>query len=217
MIPKAMSQKLYAVQFEIAGPAAMFTRPDTGSAFTSYPVPTYSAAKGMFEAIARIKTAYIRPTKVEVCCPIRYHKYVTNYGGPLRKVKSVKKNESYQLMALILVDVCYRVYGVIEECGAPSKDTHGNPLNHRHLLQDKFETRLRNGRFYYVPCLGWKEFVPSYMGPFRLDTKVNSKVNETIPSMLYSVFDKPVNGERNPEFRYNLKIKNGVFEYDQRD
>ncbi len=35
------------IALEVAGPAAMFTRPDTGATPISYPVPTYSAAKGM--------------------------------------------------------------------------------------------------------------------------------------------------------------------------
>ena len=56
-------KSIYEVQFEIAGPAAMFTRPDTGATPVSYPAPTYSAAKGMFESIARINSAYIKPTK----------------------------------------------------------------------------------------------------------------------------------------------------------
>src|ERR1700677_3842122 len=53
----------YRVEMEIAGPAAMWTRPDTGSAAISYPGPTFSAAKGIFEAIARVKSAYIRPIR----------------------------------------------------------------------------------------------------------------------------------------------------------
>lgn len=44
--------KDYEVQFEIAGPAAMFARPDTGGTPTSYPAPTWSAAKGLFESVA---------------------------------------------------------------------------------------------------------------------------------------------------------------------
>ena len=142
---------------------------------------------------------------------------MTNYGGPLRKAKQVKDGTPYQLMALILVDVCYRIYGIVEECAPPKSDTHGRPLNHRHMLQDKFQTRLRNGRLYYMPCLGWKEFVPSYMGPFRPETEMNTSINETMASMLHSVFDKPVNGERNPEFRHDASIKNGELKYDQRD
>lgn len=43
----------YEVEFEIAGPAAMFARPDTGSTPISYPVPTWSACKAMFESVAR--------------------------------------------------------------------------------------------------------------------------------------------------------------------
>jgi len=219
----------YEVKFEIAGPAAMFTRPDTGSAFISYPVPTYSAAKGMFEAVARIKTAhinvYIRPTKVEVCCPIRYERYVTNcYGGQGRKGIQIKKGNSYQIMAIILVDVCYRIYGIVEWEWVDSQDvdSQGRSLKHLHFLEDKFKTRLcnkfktrlRNGHFYYMPCLGWKEFVPSYMGPFRPETKVRTDYNEIIPSMLYTVFDKPVDGtKKEPVFRHNVEIKNGVLEY----
>ena len=42
----------YQVSLEIAGPAAMFTRPDTGTTPISYPLPTWSAAKGIFESIA---------------------------------------------------------------------------------------------------------------------------------------------------------------------
>jgi len=40
----------YEVKFEISGPTAMWTRPDTGDAPVSYPAPTYSAAKGLFES-----------------------------------------------------------------------------------------------------------------------------------------------------------------------
>jgi CRISPR-associated protein Cas5d len=51
----------YRVALEVAGPAAMFTTPDTGSTPISYPVPTLSAARGMFEAVAWLPHAYIKP------------------------------------------------------------------------------------------------------------------------------------------------------------
>lgn len=85
-----MSPKHYVVAMEIAGPSAMFTRPDTGASMVSYPAPTFSAAKGMFESVARLNTAYIRPTRVEICRPVQYHRYTTNYGGPLRKGKVIE-------------------------------------------------------------------------------------------------------------------------------
>jgi len=203
-------EKEYKVQFEIAGPAAMFTRPDTGATPVSYPAPTYSAAKGMFESIARLESAYIKPTKVEICSPVHYHRYTTNYGGPSRKCNQLSKGSSYQLFATILTDVCYRIYGVVEElCAAPSDKVI--TTNHLHLLKDKFEKRLRNGRWYHVPCLGWSEFAPSYVGLFREGTKIEESIEQIIPSMLYSVFSAPNKYE--PTFKQNVWIKKGVLEY----
>ena len=40
-----------AVSFEITGPTAMWTRPDTGDAPVSYPAPTYAAVKALFESM----------------------------------------------------------------------------------------------------------------------------------------------------------------------
>jgi CRISPR-associated protein Cas5d len=86
-----------AIALEVAGPAAMFTRPDTGATPISYPVPTYSAAKGMFEAVLRQTNIYIRPTRVEICKPIRYERYTTNYGGPLRHPDHIRGNNNHHL------------------------------------------------------------------------------------------------------------------------
>jgi len=116
----------------------------------------------MFEAIVRLKSAFIRPTRVEVCAPIAYQKYTTNYGGPLRKSQSITNGNSYQLIATVLVNVCYRIYGMIERLTSPPGD-----FNDLHACQEIFWRRLKRGQFYYVPCFGWKEFVPSYVGIFR--------------------------------------------------
>lgn len=199
---------VYEVSFEIGGSAAMFTRPDSGAAQVSYPAPTFSAAKGMFEAIARWKSACIRPTKVEICAPIKFHKYTTNYGGPLRKSNQMAKGSSYQIPATILIDVCYRIYGIVEEI---SQSPDGN--NHLHALQDFFYRRLNKGRFYYTPCLGWKEFVPSYVGEFRDNTKKQEDINIVIPSMLHSVFDNISDGQVAPRFTVDAEIKGGELIY----
>lgn len=152
--------KTYPVAFEIAGPAAIFTRPDSGATFVSYPAPTYSALRGMFDCVARWKSAYIRPERVEICRPVQFLRYATNYGGPLRHPQQqIKKNSAYQLFATILIDVCYKVHGEITE--AENGPGHNN---HLHALQDVFNRRLRQGRLYQTPCLGWSEFTPSYFG-----------------------------------------------------
>ncbi len=83
--------KKYEVSFEISGPTAMWTRPDTGDAPVSYPAPTYGAVKGMLESIVWLKSAEVVPTRVEICAPLVFHTYSTNYGGPLRKSKSMQK------------------------------------------------------------------------------------------------------------------------------
>lgn len=204
--------KPYECKFEISGPTAMFTRPDSGSALLSYPAPTFSAAKGMFESIVRLKSAYIRPVRVEICSPVQHHKYTTNYGGPLRKSGLVAKGNSYQLLATVLVNVCYRIYGVVEGIVASGKGT-----NDLHACQEIFQRRLERGQFYYVPCLGWKEFVPSYVGTFRDETKINTEINLHIPSMLHKVFDSKSNGKRLEHARYvrDVQIENGVMKYAQ--
>ena len=60
-------KKDYPIQLEIAGHTAMWTRPDTGDAPVSYIAPTFSAAKGIFESVCWLKSAVVRPTRVEIC------------------------------------------------------------------------------------------------------------------------------------------------------
>lgn len=117
----------YDVQLEVAGPLAMFARPDTGGTPTSYPVPTWSAAKGLFESIAFFAdgSAWICPMKVEICRRVgepggrvRFQRYTTNYGGPLRKDNlftkgAVPGGSSMQLFATARNDVCYRLHGLV--------------------------------------------------------------------------------------------------------
>lgn len=201
---------MYPIKLEVAGPAAIFTRPDTGSTPISYPVPTYNATKGMFEAVARLPQVYIRPTKVEICAPVRYERYVTNYGGPLRKGGQINKNNNYQLIATILVDIHYRIYAELKEKqGASHKDWAKE-------LQKRFNERLEKGQTFYTPCLGWKEFVPSYFGPLRERDKQGKKVepnkdiNLIIPSLLHSVWEHQ---QVKPTYRQNAEIKEGVMYY----
>jgi CRISPR-associated protein Cas5d len=213
-----MNQEKYEVEFEIAGPAAMFARPDTGSTPISYPVPTFSAAKGMFESVAWLPHVYIQPTKVEVCRPIRFQRYVTNYGGPLRSQVQLKKNAPYQLIATILVDVCYRIYG---EVRAKRMSTRGKDdprlkkragnKDYRAILRDRFDQRLKKGQTYYTPCLGWKEFVPSYFGPLREGTKRDLSTDDlVIPSFLRSMWE---HRQLKAEYVQNWRVVKGVLSY----
>jgi len=200
--------KHYQVSFEIAGPAAIFTRPDSGAGFVSYPVPTYSALRGMFDCVAFWKSAHIRPERVEICNPIQFERYATNYGGPLRKGSQIAGGSSYQLFATILIDVCYKVHGVVVESSASPGSN-----NHLHALQELFERRLKQGRFYRTPCLGWNEFVPTYFGSLREKTHAREDIEVLVPSMLRRVFDRESAGQYGPSFDQDVRVEKGILSY----
>lgn len=219
--------KDYTVKMEIEGPFAMWGRPDTGSTPTSYPVPTWSAAKGIFESIAFFNdgAAWINPVRVEVCRHtdsnqssggIRFQKYTTNYRGPLKE----KKKGNFQLAALVVVNACYRLHGIVVNGVVRQPKNGNNPCHH---LQDKFMKRLRNGRCFRTPFLGWSEFTPTYWGPCRTDddsnpvkTEVDQEINLEIMSLLHHIFDQPISGYYQPEFKQGeaSRIVKGVLTYD---
>ena len=212
--------KDYIVSLEISGLTAMWTRPDTGDAPVSYPAPTFAAVKGIFESVLWSQWAEVVPTKVEICRPIVYHTYTTNYGGPLRKSKIMKKGASYQLIATVLVDVCYRMYAEVV-CEPSDYHLHGRPglqivgtTNGAHAYKGMFERRLKRGQLFTTPCLGWKEFTPDYVGPFRPETRVCESVNvPSIPSMLRTCFPSGKHSEWEPKFDRQVKIDRGVLCY----
>jgi CRISPR-associated protein Cas5d len=206
----------YPISLEISGATAMWTRPDTGDAPVSYPVPTWSASKGIFESIVRLETVEIVPTMVEICSPIVYHNYVTNYGGPLRK-SAIMPYGSYQLLATVLINVCYRLYAEIRSArhnrllSEKALQQKNKGFNDRHACQDMFNRRLRQGQCHDIPFLGWREFVPNYFGTFQEDTKVDESISMTLASFLFSVFEP--SGDKKPVFKQEVEIKNGRLVY----
>lgn len=206
----------YSVVIEIAGPLAMFARPDTGATPTSYPAPTWSAAKGILESIAFLSggEAWLHPTCVEVCRPkdsvggtVTFQRYTTNYGGPLRKDLNVKNGTGMQVFATVLADVCYRIHADI-------RGSHGQGrLNPRHHLQDLFVRRLKQGRCHKTPALGWSEFTCDYWGAFRPDWEVDDALTLEIPSMLDSVWSSPHRGDYASRFAQDVRIERGILNY----
>lgn len=199
-----MNEKRYPISFEISGPLAMFTRPDTGATPISYPAPTKSALKSIAESIIFSKSAYFEPLRVEICRPIIYHKYSTNYRGPLRK----SGTSNFQYFATVLTDVCYKVYGHVE-----SYDKVRGGVNHKHQYQEIFMRRLSQCLLFTTPFLGWKEFTPDYFGVLRPETSPDTSIQLTIASMLVSMYSRPTNGALDPVFAQNVEIRNGVLYY----
>ena len=216
------STNKYQIELEVAGPLAMFTRPDTGGTPTSYPVPTWSAAKAILESIAYFSdgSAWICPTMVAVCrlvgAPggdVSYQSYATNYGGPLRKPALLTKGytsggSSMQIFATVLRDVCYRLHAVILASG------HKDSNDPRHHLQDLFNRRIKRGQCYRTPCLGWSEFTCAYWGSIREGmTETDTSLNLDIPSMLVGIWDAPTNGSYAPNFYQDVKVVSGALSY----
>lgn len=213
----------YPVQIEIAGNTAMWTRPDTGDCPVSYPAPTYSAVKAIFESVLWGPDIEIIPNKAELCTPVQFHSYCTNYGGPLRSDSAFNKGNNYQMYATVLIDVCYKLYadvipnhikGNLPESAVKWDSKTTSP---GHAYQCIFERRLSRGQCYSIPTLGWREFTPSYVGKLRDTTTVLSDMPTIIiPSMLRQVFSKGYNSEVSYVYDNDLAIKNGVLEYPKR-
>lgn len=193
----------------------MFARPDTGGSPTSYPVPPWSAAKGLLESIAFLSqgSAGFHPTRVEICRPVgspgglSFQRYAFNYGGPLRKDLTVKTGTGMQVYATVLTNPCYRIYAEI-------RGSRGDPgRNPRHYLLHLFERRLKQGRAHRTPCLGWSEFTCDYWGPLRPEWEIDESVTIEIPSMLWSVWDQPHAGGYVSRFAQGVRVTSGVLTY----
>jgi CRISPR-associated protein Cas5d len=207
----------YEIKMEISGSTAMWTRPDTGDCPVSYPAPTYSAVKGVFESILWGPAVQIIPTKVEICSPVQYLNYQTNYGGPLRKSGVITTGGGFQLLATVLIDVCYRLYADViplhgnqkENISEAAKAWDKKTTSPGHAYQEIFNRRRDRGQCFTLPCLGWKEFGPDYFGPLRERTKVQTDYSTVIPSMLREVFSKGYKSAVSFSFDRDVMITNG--------
>lgn len=214
-----MNAKSYEICLEIAGPTAIWTRPDTGDSPGTYPVPTLSAARGIFEAILWNPAVEIVPSRVEICAPLIYHHYATNYGGPLRKSGQVRDDNNYQLFATVLVNVRYRLYAnlsLVSRTDFSPKIRHWLECTRSpcHAFKDIFERRLKRGQCHYVPSLGWREFVPNYVGERQPDLyPTQTELNLSLPSMPTQVFRRPAYGEHALAYEQGLAIEAGVLNY----
>ena len=215
--------RAYPIQMEIAGNTAIWTRPDTGDSPCSYPVPTYSAVKALFESVLWGPDVLVEPVRVEICRPIQYHSYATNYGGPLRKSEAIKEDNNYQLYATVLTDVCYRLYARVrpnphkEKMPSSAQNWDRRTTSPGHAYQEIFNRRLKRGQSFASLSLGWREFTPSYFGLFREETEVCADMPDIlIPSMLREVFPKGYCSEWQAVYDTDIVIHQGTLIYPER-
>lgn len=217
-----VKMKFYPIKMEIAGATAMWTRPDTGDCPVSYPVPTYSAVRNIFQSVLWGQAVEIIPRQVDICAPLQFHTYNTNYGGPLRKSSIIKTGGGYQLLATVLIDVRYRLYADVVEVvpsnseSRKTKEWRAKTKSPGHAYQEIFERRLISGKCFHTPFLGWKEFVASYFGPVRPETRPVD-VNTVLPSMFHDIEYGPDGKALRFQFRQNVQIVHGVLKFEQGD
>ena len=155
-----------AIQVDVWGDYALFTRPEMKTERVSYDVMTPSAARGLLESI------YWHPgmkwciDRIHVCNPIRFTNIRRNEVKDTisaRKVKTVMekgKGELYlatpesiqQRAAMVLRDVHYVIdaHFDLTENAAPG-DNAGK-------FQDIIKRRLERGQCYSMPYFGTREF-----------------------------------------------------------
>lgn len=225
---------------EIAGDTAMWTRPDTGDCPVSYPAPTYSAVQGIFKSILWGPAVEIIPFKVEICRPLHFHGYSTNHIGPLKKTGTDTYQFFATVLTDVCYRLYVYVYPSREKASLSDKarrwdanptktGTHdfkgaekgrtprGTPSSGTtspgHAYAAIFQRRLKRGQWFVLPCLGWKEFTPSYVGSFRENTVVEEGISTVLPSMLREVFPDGHNSQVRLTYDQNIKIERGVLMY----
>lgn len=197
------------VILEVWGDFACFTRPEAKVERLSYPVPTPSAMRGVLSAIySKPVEFYWQITRIEVLNPIKFISFKRN---EVKKKTDGKKSilveeERTQRLSVVLQDVRYRVYASIvrrEEC--------------RHSLEQLYQQafrRIQNGKCFFQPSLGCREFVAYY----EESTQERQPINHTqdIGFMLYDVFDlnkiEPLNKSKPYITVFHAKLENGVLE-----
>ena len=205
----------YEIAMEIDGHLARWTRPDCGDSFGTYPAPTYSAAKGIFESICFLRSVNVMPYKVEICSSLKHVALTTNYSGIHRKADQITKGNAIQNKCTALEDVCYKIYACVEGNGdVYYQNENGVKINSAHFYQERFEKRLKNGQSYTTPFLGIKGLVPTYIGPLREETHVEASINIVLPSMTKFGFGANHGGSMADRvFLNNVHIKNGTLVY----
>src|SRR5208337_1284018 len=127
----------------------------------------------------------------------------------------------FQLLATVLVDVCYRLYAEVSPMSGPTsgrvpdkaRQWDGKTSSPGHAYRAIFNRRLIRGQCYTIPFLGWKEFGPSYFGVLRETTKVQNDIHMEIPSMLREIFSEGYASRCAFTYEQDVKINSGVMEF----
>ena len=213
-------QKTYDVAISIHGKYALFTNPEScGTAPQSYKVPTWSACKGILESIGGTywrAGIFAYPTEVRIMSPIVFQSDKQNYGGPFRKARHIATGSSHQFTLNRLYRPTYIISARLLRL--PSVFVWG-VKNEIHKAHDIIKRRASAGQYTIgTPCLGttdclaedWTWVDPSFVADIKPED-----INLVLPHLLFSPFDRPVNGRIAIDKPYmrNVKVSGGVLRY----
>ena len=156
-----------AIQVEVWGDYACFTRPEMKTERVSYDCMTPSAARGMLESLFWHPGLKWVIDRIHVCAPIRFTNIRRNEVKdtiPWRKIERamqtgqgddlylVTSKSIQQRAAMVLTNVRYVIdaHFVMTDNAAPG-DNPGK-------FQDILKRRLERGQFYSMPYFGTREF-----------------------------------------------------------
>ena len=210
---------------EVWGGYACFTRPELKVERVSYDVITPSAARAIFEAIFWKPAIRWQVTKIEVINPIKWVNIRRNEVGATASTntKSIFIEEKRQQKnALMLKDVCYRIWAKLEFIPTWKRSDSKNPKIDKeeaeYLRKDEnpgkynamFERRASKGQCFNQPYLGTRECVAS----FRLITDLTNEKkpldeNRDLGIMLYDMdFDRNI--DKPDAMFFRAQMTNGV-------
>ena len=155
-----------AIQVEVWGDYALFTRPEMKTERVSYDVMTPSAARGLLESIYWHPGMKWRIDRIHICSPIRFTNIRRNEVKDTisaRRVKAVMEKGQgdlylatpasiQQRAAMVLRDVHYVIDAHFD------LTENASPGDNAGKLQDIIKRRLERGQCYSAPYFGTREF-----------------------------------------------------------
>lgn len=227
IIPKATEHVL-----ELWGDFACFSRPEMKVERYSYPCPTPSAARGVYEAIYFKPQFYWQISRVELLAPPSYIALRRNEVKDKVNASAVKKWMSGKApVEPLWADADKGLLGT-DQKGRTQRQTMAlrNPrfritacivprLGHqsqRKAFDAQFARRASQGKCFHQPAFGCREFVAFFRYVDSLDGEPEpARYTQDLGWMLYDVFDlRRTNGQSTPPFVsvFHARVEHGVLD-----
>lgn len=200
--------KKYGIGFEVYGEFGMFADPSSGSDAVTYPLPTFSACRGMIEGICRVSAVKLSVIAVGTCSMPQLFSYTYNSLAITRHPTNVKNKQAVQIRETVLLKPRFQILALLEQDPSGVVPSQHMGKNCAHAMQEQFFRRLYRGQNFYPVSLGRKEFLATYVGPQK--TPIEKRYNMVLPSFIGVGF---VDGRKVRDVRTNVSVNEGVLEF----